>query len=58
MAFMSDEGDNLTMVILDGIVNILFLCDIVVQFFTAFYDADYNIVDEKKVYKLIFIHYS
>ena len=48
MAFMNEE-ENLGMTIFDGVVNILFLCDIIVQFFTAFYDGDYNIVDGKKV---------
>lgn len=50
MAF--DGGDSLGMNIFDNFVNIIFLCDVVVQFFTAFYDIDYNIVDDRKVRKL------
>jgi len=33
----------------DSIVNIMFLCDIIMQFFMAYYDSDYNLVDSKKV---------
>lgn len=51
MAF--DGSDTLGMNIFDSFVNIIFLCDVVVQFFTAFYDIDYNIVDDRKVRKLI-----
>jgi hypothetical protein len=40
---------NLGMTVFDSAVNLLFLCDIIMQFFTAFYDADYNIVDQRKV---------
>jgi hypothetical protein len=47
MAF--DENENLPMTIFDTCINIIFLCDIVVQFFTAYYDGDYNIVDQRKV---------
>ena len=50
MAFQAD-GLNLSMTIFDSAVNILFLCDIILQFFTAFYDGDYNIVDSRKVRK-------
>ena len=40
---------SIGMTVFDSAVNILFLCDIIVQFFTAFYDIDYNIVDQRKV---------
>jgi hypothetical protein len=43
MAF--EESDKLWNNIFDSVINIIFLCDIVVQFFTAYYDSDYNIVD-------------
>lgn len=50
MAFVNDEdGINIGMTVFDSGVNLLFLCDIIVQFFTAFYDSDYNIVDQRKV---------
>ncbi len=48
MAFQAD-GLNIGMTVFDSVVNIMFLCDIILQFFTAFYDADYNIVDSRKV---------
>ncbi len=48
MAF--EESDELWNNIFDSVINIIFLCDIVVQFFTAYYDSDYNIVDERKVF--------
>ena len=48
MAFQAD-GVNIGMTIFDSIVNIMFLCDIILQFFIAYYDGDYNIVDSKKV---------
>jgi hypothetical protein len=49
MAFVNDDGMNVGMTVFDSGVNLLFLCDIIVQFFTAFYDSDYNIVDQRKV---------
>jgi hypothetical protein len=49
MAFVNDDGMNIGMTVFDSGVNLLFLCDIIVQFFTAFYDSDYNIVDQRKV---------
>ena len=48
MAFQAD-GVNIGMTVFDSAVNIMFLCDIILQFFTAFYDGDYNIVDSRKV---------
>ena len=50
MAFVNDEnGINIGMTVFDSGVNLLVLCDIIVQFFTAFYDSDYNIVDQRNV---------
>ncbi len=48
MAFGGDDF-NLGTTIFDSLVNMMFLCDIIMQFFTAFYDIDYNIVDTRKV---------
>ena len=59
MAFASDSF-NVGMTIFDSLVNIMFLCDIIMQFFTAYYDVDYNIVDQRKVIyrSLITIYFS
>jgi hypothetical protein len=48
MAFSGDSF-NIGLTIFDSLVNIMFLCDIILQFFTAYYDIDYNIVDQRKV---------
>lgn len=34
---------------LDTTLNVLFFFDIGINFFTAFYDSDYNIIDSHKV---------
>jgi hypothetical protein len=44
MAFQGD-GFYIGTTAFDSVVNLLFLCDIIIQFFTAYYDSDYNIVD-------------
>ena len=44
----SDE-DNLTWTVIDGIVDTLFLIDIVLNFFFAYHDDEYNLIDDRKV---------
>ena len=44
----SDE-DNLTWTIIDGFVDTLFLIDIVLNFFFAYHDDEYNLIDDRKV---------
>ena len=41
------EEDPLGWKLLDGVVDILFLCDIFLSFFTAFYDSDLKVVTDR-----------
>lgn len=47
MLAFSDNNDNSMggLQYLDTIINLLFFMDIVIIFFTAYYDADYMIID-------------
>ena len=47
MAFVPDFDLNMT--IFDGIMNVLFLTDIFVIFFSAYVDQDYNLIDDLNV---------
>ncbi len=50
MAFQNDNF-NLGSTIFESIMNIMFLVDITIQFCSAFYDLDFNIIDDRKVNK-------
>ncbi len=50
MAFQNDEF-NLGSTIFDSVINLMFLVDITIQFSSAFYDLDFNIIDDRKVNK-------
>lgn len=47
MAFMQEF--NLKSFIFDSFMNLMFLCDIVINFLSAFYDDEFNIIDDYKV---------
>ncbi len=47
LAFGEDE--NYTMIGIDNSINLCFLVDIFVNFTSAFYDEEYNLIDEHKV---------
>ena len=47
MAFVPDFDLNMT--IFDGCMNLLFLADIFVIFFSAYIDGDYNLIDDYNV---------
>lgn len=51
MAFQNDEF-NLGSTIFDSLINLMFLVDITIQFCSAFYDLDFNIIDDRKVNKV------
>jgi hypothetical protein len=48
MAFQNDNF-NLGSTIFDSLINLFFLVDMVIQFNSAFYDPDFNIIDDRKV---------
>ena len=52
MAFQNDS-ENLGTTIFDYFINTFFFIDVIMQFCSAFYDLDYNIIDDRKVH-LIF----
>ncbi len=52
MAFVPDF--DLTMTLCDGVMNILFLFDIIIIFFSAYADADYKVIDDHSV-RIIYI---
>lgn len=47
MAFVPDFDLNMT--IFDGVMNILFLVDIFVIFFSAYVDQDFKVIDDHSV---------
>ena len=49
MAFVPDFDLNMT--IFDGIMNVLFLTDIFVIFFSAYVDQDYTLIDDLNVFQ-------
>jgi hypothetical protein len=51
MAFQNDNF-NLGNTIFDSMMNLTFLVDITIQFCSAFYDLDFNIIDDRKVNKV------
>lgn len=50
LAFPEIETPKL--VILDQLMNLFFLCDIFINFISAYYDSDYQIVDHPNVRQL------
>lgn len=47
LAFTDD--DDLTWMIIGGIVDLFFLGDLVINFFTAYHDEEFNLVDDRRV---------
>ena len=56
MAFV--DGITLDLMLLDQIMNFLFFIDIILNFFTAFMDADFRIIDNHAVSEDYFCLYS
>lgn len=52
MAFQNDNF-NLGSTIFDSVMNLTFLVDITIQFCSAFYDLDFNVIDDRKVNKAL-----
>ena len=44
----TDEDDLLWMLI-GAVVDLFFLGDLIINFFTAYHDSEYNLVDDRKV---------
>ena len=49
LAFPNSKTSGL--VVLENLINILFTIDILLNFFSAFYDENFAIIDEYKVIK-------
>ena len=49
LAFNGDETDNSGFMILDYILNTCFLIDIIVNCCSAYYDDEYNLIEDHKV---------
>jgi hypothetical protein len=49
MLAFSDNSNQMSLMYLDTILNLLFFIDIVLNFFSAFYDPDFEIIDDIKV---------
>ena len=45
------DEDDLKWIIIGGIVDLIFLADLILNFFTAYHDEEYNLVDDRKVRK-------
>lgn len=43
------ESYTKSLMLFDTVMNFFFLIDIILRFKTAFYDDDYNLIDDKKV---------
>ena len=43
------ENYTKSLMLFDTAMNFFFLIDIILRFKTAFYDDDYNLIDDKKV---------
>ena len=43
------DEDDLAWMIVGGIVDSFFLVDLVISFFTAYHDEEYNFIDDRKV---------
>lgn len=52
MAFTKDE-ENFGIQVFDSVINVLFFIDVMIQFNTAFYDSDFNIIDDRKVRTIV-----
>ena len=50
------QDNDLTMIGIDSVINICFLIDIFINFFSAFYDDEYNLIDEHKVSDTRILH--
>lgn len=48
LAFEQDTNINLT--IIDTLINGIFFIDVFVNFTSAYYDEDYNLIDDHKVF--------
>lgn len=48
LAFENDDPDYIFLSI-DSAINVCFFTDIVINFITAYYDSDYNLIDEHRV---------
>ena len=46
------DEDDLTWMIVGGVVDFFFLIDLVTNFFTAYHDEEYNFIDDKKVTRI------
>ena len=43
------DEDDLAWMIIGGIVDFFFLVDLVINFFTAYHDEEFNFIDDRKV---------
>jgi hypothetical protein len=50
------EDADWTMIGIDFAINICFLIDIIINFTSAFYDDEYNLIDDHKVTNTIVYH--
>ncbi len=49
------EIESLQWILIDSTVDLLFLCDIILNFFTSYYDDDYSLItDRNKISKRYF----
>ena len=46
---MCPIDSNLTLIIINSSINFFFFLDIFINFFSAYYDTDFNLIDDKKV---------
>ena len=46
----SNEGTSTPWLITESIIDFTFLIDIVINFFTAYYNSEYFLIDDKKVW--------
>ena len=49
LAFIGDGVQPSSMTVIEAIIDVAFTIDIVLNFFTAFYTNDYELVDDRKV---------
>ena len=56
LAFVQNE--DLGYIITDQALNLMFGIDLVINFISAYYDDDYNIIDDYKVRDACFHHHA
>jgi hypothetical protein len=54
MAFIQESSSEMTLIEL--LMNFFFLLDMILIFFTAFLDSDFNIIDSHKVIMIYYDH--